>query len=118
MKDWIKNLKTANPNSVAGAIGLAIDVAVIENTLQHDGDERRIDSLVEMMNKFTICRLITITYDGIKYQFTFEKDELIDSLHSILGWVIDNSAYAECMIPNGFKFIDNDGLIFKMEYEF
>lgn len=118
MKDWISNLKTANPSSTAEALGFAIDVAIIENMLQHDSDERRVDSLVEMMNKFTICRVITITYDGIKYQFTFEKDELIDSLYSILGWVIDNSAYAEYAIPNGFKFIDNDGIVFKMEYEF
>lgn len=118
MKDWISKLKTANPSSTAEVLGFAIDVAIIENTLQHDGDERRIDSLVDMMNKFTICRVINITYDGIKYQFTFEKDELIDSLYIILGWVIDNSAYAEYSIPHGFKFIDNDGITFKMEYEF
>lgn len=108
-------LLTINPTTAAGAIGLAIDLAVIENTarLKPEIDKSQI---VLMLNGFTTCKKIEIIYDGVDYNFTFSPEEIVYNLNQILRWIVDTEAYVQYFYTNGFYFIDENGLKFSMRY--
>ena len=111
----MKNLLTINPTTAAGAIGLAIDLAVLENTarLKPEIDQKQI---IAMLNGFTTCKKIEIIYDGVDYNFTFSPEEIVYNLNQILRWIIDLEAYVQYFYTNGFYCIDKDGLKFSMRY--
>lgn len=107
-------LITSNPQNATQALGYAIDMAIIENTQRHKGNinETRI---VDMLNSFTVCKRIVITYDYVPYEFLFRDErETLKSLYQILGWVTAEGdsnlgMYVEKFIKNGFLCHDENG---------
>ena len=112
----IRDLLTYNPQNTAGAIGFGIDIAVIENTAEKNPNLSD-DIVIMMMNRFTTCNRIVVTYGGVDNVYTFESPkETIYNLSVILRWVIDKEVYAAELHENGFSCVDNDGVEFRMKY--
>lgn len=109
------DLLTINPRSAAAAIGLAIDLAVIENT-KRKNPSIDMEKVIAMMNKFTTCNKIVITYGGVDNDYTFKtQEELKYNLSVILRWIIDKEAYVANFHENGFSCMC-DGCSFRMSY--
>lgn len=113
-------LLTSNPKTSAQALGYAIDIAIIENTMKRNNVDK--NKLIDMLNSFTTCKKIVITYDYVPYEFNFRNEaETFKSLYTILGWVtgegdLDEGMYVEKFIRNGFVCHDKDGYEVRMTF--
>lgn len=114
-------LLTSNPKNAVESLGFAIDMAIIKNTEKRNNglNKRRI---AKLLNSFTLCERIEITYDGVSYSFLFRNEqETLTSLYQILGWVIgegdeSQEMYVETFLKNGFLCHDENGYEVSMKF--